>query len=82
MDREGRETGKCGFLSRIYNQKNPIVAEIPAWEEVSSSYSFLLLLFPFLTQIELQQAEAIDDQHISAREQVRIEKDNLIFALL
>ena len=57
------------------------MAEIPAWEEVSSSYSFLLLLFPFLTQIELQQAEAIDDQHTSAREQVRIEKDNLIFVI-
>ena len=81
MDKEERETGKCGFLSRICNQQNPIVAEIPAWEEVSYSYSFFLLLFPIITQVELQQAEATDDQHISAREQVRIEKDNLIIVL-
>ena len=81
MDKEERETGRCGFLSRICNQQDPIVAEIPAWEEESSSC--FVLLFLFLVQVELHQVEAIDDQHISesAREQVRLEKDMLTFVL-
>ena len=45
MDKEERE-GKCGFLSRICNQQDPVLAETPSWEEVAQILVSVLFLAP------------------------------------
>ena len=36
-----REVGKCGFISRICNQQDPVVAENPSWEQVTTIPPFV-----------------------------------------
>ena len=36
-----REEGRCGFLSRICNQQDPVIAENPSWEQVDPVPSLL-----------------------------------------
>ena len=64
-----REEGRCGFLSKICNQQDPVRAENLFWEQVA-----LVVSLPcsfFCLQVELQELEALVDQKTpSIREQV------------
>ena len=55
-----REVGKCGFISRICNQQDPVVAENPSWEQVTTIPP--LPFSKFCLQVELKELRALVNQ--------------------
>ena len=75
-----REEGRCGFLSRICSQQDPVVAENATWEQVAAvsqlPFSFFSLQVELqeLDQVVLQEVEALDGRETCTQCQVNTQR--------